>query len=309
MIFLRAFFLQHSVFFSQHLRWSCLRFLPGPEITNNVDHPNADNQVKSMSCGSPVLGTKIFLRNLKWKRAITRGAKSVWGASGASGVEGRASQCSSGSRGVHLAVLPLDWKSFEGRADISCPGKYLRPRPLIFVFGGLKKAGDIFLIGKVKQGGDWGLKMPGHPELRLTLPGNKLTISSNSSNSISSKSSALSAHVVAKRLEQASSIYSQVITVWSAPCISNWVVLTNQGASRCKERPSTDEVESNEWVSASWQDWLDACVRGLGWLGGSLEMKCDIVLYHNTRASAIIHPIKWHKTMWGREVCFEGKES
>ena len=73
------------------------------------------------------------------------------GASGASGVEGRASQCSSGSRGVHLAVLPLDWKSFEGRADISCPEKYLRPRPLIFVFGGLKKVGDIFPIGKVKQ--------------------------------------------------------------------------------------------------------------------------------------------------------------
>ena len=51
-------------------------------------------------------------------------------------------------------VFPLDWKSFEGRADISCPEKYLRPRPLIFVFGGLKKAGDIFPIGKVKQGGD-----------------------------------------------------------------------------------------------------------------------------------------------------------
>ena len=50
-----------------------------------------------------------------------------------------------------LCVLPLDWKSFEGRADISCPGKYLRYRPLIFVFGGLKKAGDIFPIGKVKQ--------------------------------------------------------------------------------------------------------------------------------------------------------------
>ena len=101
------------------------------------------------------------------------------------------------------------------------------------------------------------MKMPGHPELRLTLPGNKSTMasnSSNSSNSISSKSSALSAHVVAKRLEQASSIYSQVITVCSAPCIYNWVAHTNQGASRCKERPSTDEVESNEWVSASWQD-------------------------------------------------------
>ena len=98
------------------------------------------------------------------------------------------------------------------------------------------------------------MKMPGHPELRLTLPGSKLTMASNSSNSISSKSSALSAHVVAKRLEQASSIYSQVITVWAAPCISNWVAYTNQGASRCKERPSTDEVESNEWVSASWQD-------------------------------------------------------
>ena len=53
-----------------------------------------------------------------------------------------------------LCLLPLDWKSFEGRADISCPGKYLRYRPLIFVFGGLKKAGDIFPIGKVKQGGD-----------------------------------------------------------------------------------------------------------------------------------------------------------
>ena len=50
-----------------------------------------------------------------------------------------------------LLCVPLDWKSFEGRADISCPEKYLRPRPLIFVFGGLKKAGDIFLIGKVKQ--------------------------------------------------------------------------------------------------------------------------------------------------------------
>jgi len=53
--------------------------------------------------------------------------------------------------------------------------------------------------------------MPGHPELRLTLPGNKLTMATNSSNSISSKSSALSAHVVAKRLEQASSIYSQLL--------------------------------------------------------------------------------------------------
>ena len=101
------------------------------------------------------------------------------------------------------------------------------------------------------------MKMPGHPELRLTLPGSKLTMasnSSNSSNSISSKSSALSVHVVAKRLEQASSIYSQVITVWSAPYISNYVAHTNQCASRCKERLSPDEVESNEWVSASWQD-------------------------------------------------------
>ena len=70
--------------------------------------------------------------------------------------------------------------------------------------------------------------MPGHPELRLTLPGNKLTMasnSSNSSNSNSSKSSALSAHVVAKRLEQASSIYSQVITVWSAPSTSHAIFL------------------------------------------------------------------------------------
>ena len=100
------------------------------------------------------------------------------------------------------------------------------------------------------------MKMPGHPELRLTLPGSKLTMASNSSNSntSSSKSSVLSASVVAKRLEQASSIYSQVITVWSAPCISNRVAYTHQGASRCKERPSTDGVESNEWVSASWQD-------------------------------------------------------
>ena len=103
------------------------------------------------------------------------------------------------------------------------------------------------------------MKMPGHPELRLTLPGSKLTMASNSSNSSntnssSSKSSALSAHVVAKRLEQASSIYSQVITVCSAPCIYNWVAHTNQGASRCKERLSPDEVESNEWVSSSWQD-------------------------------------------------------
>ena len=91
--------------------------------------------------------------------------------------------------------------------------------------------------------------MPGHPELRLTLPGSKLTMASNSSNSsnsnsISSKSSALSAHVVAKRLEQASSIYSQVITVWSAPCISNWVAYTvysihikvHQGAKKDHQR-------------------------------------------------------------------------
>ena len=87
--------------------------------------------------------------------------------------------------------------------------------------------------------------MPGHPELRLTLPGSKLTMASNSSNSSntnsnsnSSKSSALSAHVVAKRLEQASSIYSQVITVWSAPCISNWVAHTkmHQGAKKDHQR-------------------------------------------------------------------------
>jgi len=68
---------------------------------------------------------------------------------------GRVFQCSSVAVVYTLlCVLPLDWKSFQGRADISCPGKYLRSRPLIFVFGGLKKAGDIFPIGKLKQGGD-----------------------------------------------------------------------------------------------------------------------------------------------------------